>query len=132
MASVTYASLLQEAQPRVIHDEKSHQRALKWIDRLMRLPRLSPAQETLLELLSKLVNDYEEELYPTPDVPPRRILKHLLDESGKSQAEFARAVGISRSTINEVLKGRRMISVENAFRLAEFFHVEPSLFLARQ
>jgi HTH-type transcriptional regulator/antitoxin HigA len=132
MAAATYANLLKEAQPRVIHDEKTHHRALKWIDRLMKLPRLSPAQETLLELLSKLVNDYEEELYPTPDVPPRRILQHLLHESGKSQAEFARAISIPRSTISEVLKGKRSISVENAYRLAEYFHVEPSLFLARR
>ena len=132
MASTTYASLLQEAQPRVIHDEKTHERALTWIDRLMKLPRRSPAQETLLELLSKLANDYEEELYPTPDVPPRDILQHLLESSGKSQAEFSRAIGIPRSTISEVLKGKRSISVENAFRLAEYFHVEPSLFLSRQ
>ena len=85
-----------------------------------------------MELLSKLVNDYEEELYPTPEAPPRDILQHLLDNSGKSQAEFARSVGIPRSTISEVLKGKRAISVENAFRLAEYFHVEPSLFLARR
>ena len=132
MASATYANLLKEVQPRVIHDDKTHQRALKWIDHLMKLPRLSPPQETLLELLSKLVNDYEEELYPTPDVPPRDILQHLLENSGKSQAEIARAVGVPRSTISEVLKGKRSISVENAFRLGEYFHVEPSLFLARR
>jgi HTH-type transcriptional regulator/antitoxin HigA len=132
MASVTYANLLKAAQPRVIHDEKTHERALKWIDRLMKLPRLSPAQETLLELLSKLVNDYEEELYPTPNAPPRDILQHLLENSGKSQAEFARAIAIPRSTISEVLKGKRSISVENAFKLAEYFHVEPSLFLERK
>lgn len=131
MASATYATLLKEAQPRVIHDEKTHQRALKWIDRLMKLRRLTPAQQTLLELLSKLVNDYEEQLYPTPDVPPRDILQHLLESSGKSQAEFGSAVGIPRSTISEVLNGKRAISVENAFRLAEYFHVEPSLFIAR-
>jgi HTH-type transcriptional regulator/antitoxin HigA len=132
MAVATYANLLKEAQPRVIHDDKTHERALKWIDQLMKLPRLSPAQETLLELLSKLVNDYEEELFPTPDVPPRRILKHLLENSGKSQAEFARMLGIPRSTISDVLKGKRSISVENAFKLAEFFHVEPTLFLTRR
>jgi HTH-type transcriptional regulator/antitoxin HigA len=132
MASVTYANLLKEVQPRVIHDDKTHQRALKWIDQLMKLPRLSAAEETLLELLSKLVNDYEEELFPTPDVPPHRILKHLLDSSGKSQAEFARMIGIPRSTISEVLKGKRSISVENAFRLAEYFHVDATLFLSRR
>src|SRR3990172_2257623 len=132
MASTTYASLLTEVQPRVIHDARTHKRALKWIDRLMKHPRLSPAQETLLELLAKLVNDYEEELYPTPDVPPRDILQHLLESSGKSQADFARGGGIPSSTISEVLKGKRSISVDNAFRLAEYFHVEASLFLARK
>ena len=45
MASVTYATLLQEAKPHVIHDDKTHQRALKWIDRLMKLPKLSPARK---------------------------------------------------------------------------------------
>lgn len=132
MASATYGNLLREVQPRVIHDEKSLDRALKWIDRLMKLPRRSPAQDTLLELLSKLANDYEEEHFPTPDVPPRDILQHLLESSGKSQAEFARSIGIPRSTISEVLKGKRSISVENAFRLAEYFHVEPTLFLSRR
>jgi HTH-type transcriptional regulator/antitoxin HigA len=118
-----------EAQPRVIHDEKTHKRALDQIERLMKQPKLSTAEETLLELLSKLVNDYEEQIYPTPDVPPRDILQHLLESSGLSQAEFARKLGLARSTISEVLKGKRRLSVENAFRLAEYFHVEPSLFL---
>jgi HTH-type transcriptional regulator/antitoxin HigA len=131
MGTTTYANLLTEAQPRVIHDEKTHQRALKWIDRLMKTERITAAEEMLLELLSKLVNDYEEELYPTPDAPPEAMLQHLLESSGKSQAEFARSVGIARSTISEVLKGKRGLSVENAFRLADYFHVEPSLFLSR-
>lgn len=132
MASTAYATLLMEVQPRVIHDEKTHARALKWIDRLMKQRRLSQAEETVLELLSKLVNDYEETIYPTPNGSPTDILKHLLENSGKSQAEFARAVGIPRSTISEALKGSRSISIENAFRLGEYFHVEPSLFLSRR
>jgi HTH-type transcriptional regulator/antitoxin HigA len=132
MASATYAALLKEVQPQVIHDEKAHERALQWIDRLMKLPRKSSAQQRLLELLSKLVNDYEEALFPTPNAPPREILQYLLDNTGKSQAEFARTVGIPRSTISQILNGKRSISVENAFRLAEYFHVDPSLFLARR
>jgi HTH-type transcriptional regulator/antitoxin HigA len=97
----------------------------------MKLSRKSSAQQRLLELLSKLVNDYEEALFPTPNAPPREILQNLLDNSGKSQAEFARALGIPRSTISQILNGKRAISTENVFRLAEFFHVEPLLFLAR-
>jgi HTH-type transcriptional regulator/antitoxin HigA len=131
MASSSYTALLQEAQPEIIHGDKTHKRALAWIDRLMRKKRLSAAEEKLLELLSKLVNDYEETIYPTPNASPRDALQHLLENCGLSHAALARQVGIPRSTISEVLRGTRSISVEIAFRLGEYFHVEPSLFLTR-
>jgi len=132
MGRTNYSELLAQAQPQIINDERSHDRALRAAEKLMKKRRLPAPERKLLELLAKLVDDYEETIYPTPDVPPRDILQHLLESSGKSQAEFARMVGITRSTISEVLKGKRSISVENAFRLAEYFHVEPTLFLARR
>ncbi len=97
----------------------------------MKKHRLTAAERKLLELLAKLVDEYEETIYPTPDVSPADMLAHLIEAKETSQAELARQTGVSRSTISEVLKGKRSISVENAFRLAEYFHVEPSLFLAR-
>jgi HTH-type transcriptional regulator/antitoxin HigA len=132
MVTTAYANLLKEAQPQIIHDAKTHKRALGWIDQLMKRGKLSAAEEKLLELLSKLVCDYEEQLYPTPNVPPREILQHFLENSGMSQAEFSRTVGLPRSTVSEVLKGKRNLSVENAFRLADYFHVDPTLFLERR
>ncbi|MDZ4657187.1 MAG: helix-turn-helix domain-containing protein [Bythopirellula sp.] len=132
MGTTAYANLLMEAQPQIIHDERTHKRALGWIDQLMKMRKLSTAEQTLLELLSKLVNDYEEQIFPTPNLPPREILQHLLENSGMSQAEFARTIGLPRSTVSEVLTGKRGLSVENAFRLADFFHVQPTLFLERR
>jgi HTH-type transcriptional regulator / antitoxin HigA len=132
MVTTAYANLLKEAQPQIIRDEKTHKRALGWIDQLMKKGKLSAAEEKLLELLSKLVCDYEGQLYPAPNVPPREILHHFLENSGMSQAEFSRTIGLPRSTVSEVLKGKRNLSVENAFRLAEYFHVDPTLFLERR
>jgi HTH-type transcriptional regulator/antitoxin HigA len=131
VATASYPALLQEAQPEIIRDERAHQRALDWISRLMTKARRSSAEDKLLELLSKLANDYEETVYPTPEISPRDALAHLLENCGKSPAELARTVGVARSTISEVLRGKRSISVEVAFRLGEYFHVEPSLFLSR-
>src|SRR3989304_3067427 len=131
MATVSYPELLRQAQPQIIRDDRSHQRAMRTAEALMKKQRLSAPERKLLDLLAKLIDDYEETIYPTPDVSPADMLAHLIDAKGTSQAEFARAVGIPRSTISEVLKGKRSISMENAFRLAEYFHVEPTLFLAR-
>ena len=132
MTTVSYPELLRKAQPQIINDKRSHQRALRTVESLMKKPRLTKAEGKLLDLLAKLVDDYEETIYPTPDVSPADMLQHLLEAKGSTQAELARQTGVSRSTISEVLKGKRSISVENAFRLAEYFHVEPSLFLARR
>ncbi len=131
MSTASYSELLSKVKPQIIDDEKSHRRALSTIDSLMSCPRLSTAEEKLLDLLAKLVNDYEERIYPTPKVSPARMLSHLIDARGVSQAEVARETGISRSTISEANRGKRKLSVENAFRLAEYFHVQPTLFLDR-
>jgi HTH-type transcriptional regulator/antitoxin HigA len=132
MVRTSYSELLAQAQPQIIYDERSHARALRIVDRLMKKRRLTAPERKLLELLAKLVNDYEETIYPTPDVSPGDILAHLIGAKETSQAELARQISVSRSTISEVLKGKRSVSVENAFRLAEYFHVEPSLFLERR
>jgi antitoxin component HigA of HigAB toxin-antitoxin module len=63
--------------------------------------RLTKAESKLLDLLAKLIDDYEETIYPTPDIPPARILRHLIDAKCTTQAELARQTGVSRSTISE-------------------------------
>jgi HTH-type transcriptional regulator/antitoxin HigA len=132
MATMSYPELLRQAKPEIITDDRSHQRALRIVESLMNKPRVTKAEGKLLDLLAKLINDYEESIFPTPEVPPSRILRHLLEAKSTTHAELARQTGVPRSTISEVLNGNRSISMENAFRLAEYFHVEPSLFLSRR
>lgn len=132
MGTASYSELLAKAQPQIIDDERLHQRALRTVERLMKKRRLTAPELKLLELLANLIDDYEETIYPTPEVSPADMLAHFIDAKGTTQAELARQTGVSRSTISEVLKGKRSISVDNAFRVAEYFHVEPSLFLARK
>jgi HTH-type transcriptional regulator/antitoxin HigA len=130
MATASYPELLRQAQPEIISDERSHRRALRTVDLLMKKPRLTKAEGKLLDLLAKLIDDYEENIYPTPEISPARMLKHLIEAKQTTQSELARQTGVPRSTISEVLKGKRSISVENAFRLARYFHVDATLFLS--
>ena len=89
---------------------------------------MSRAESELLDVLVALVEQYESIQYPTPMSPPDRMLAHLIESKGVSQAEVAAATGIPRSTIGAVLAGRRAISTESVTKLADFSGVSPSVF----
>jgi addiction module HigA family antidote len=57
---------------------------------------------------------------------PGCILKEeFLDGFGLSQAELSERTGIPRSTVNEIIKGKRPISAETAIALGAFFGMSP-------
>ena len=60
---------------------------------------------------------------PTPILPvhPGEILADDLDELEISQSQLARALGVPRSRINQIVLGRRSIEADTALRLARFF-----------
>lgn len=64
---------------------------------------------------------------------PGRILEdEFLKEFGLSQAELSRRTGIPRSTLNEIIKGKRPIQAEVAYALGLFFGVDPQFWINLQ
>jgi addiction module HigA family antidote len=64
---------------------------------------------------------------------PGRILEEeFLKGFGLSQAELSRRTGIPRSTINEIIKGRRPIQAEVAYALGLFFRMDPQFWVNLQ
>jgi len=57
-------------------------------------------------------------------------LAGLIEARQLTQAELSRASQVPRTTINEILSGRRGISKANAVRLAKFFRVPIEEFIA--
>lgn len=57
--------------------------------------------------------------------PGRILQEEFLDGFQLSQAELSERTGIPRSTINEIIKGKRPISAETAFALGTFFGMSP-------
>lgn len=56
-----------------------------------------------------------------PPVHPGEILADDLDELQISQSQLARALGVPRSRINQIVLRRRSIEADTALRLARFF-----------
>jgi addiction module HigA family antidote len=65
--------------------------------------------------------------------PPGEILRYeFLEPLGLSQKELAEALGITRVRLSEIIRGRRAISPDTAFRLARFFDTTPEFWLGLQ
>jgi HTH-type transcriptional regulator / antitoxin HigA len=128
-AALAYEELLLEYKPRPIRNESDCRKSRRALEELMK-PRPSRAESELIEVLATLIEQYEAREYPTPNVPARRVLEHLMESRGISRAELARATGIPRSTLTNVLTGKRELSKANVRELARHFGVSPMAFLA--
>ena len=63
---------------------------------------------------------------------PGEVLADLLEENNISQTEFAKHIGVSRRTINQIINGSRSITVDMAFRLSKAFGGTHQLWLNLQ
>jgi HTH-type transcriptional regulator/antitoxin HigA len=123
-----YSALLVEARPHVIRTDEDNARALRRIDRLMRRKELSPAEREMLDLLTLLVERFEEQRYALRAASPLEIVRELMEANGVSQTELAELVG-SKGLASEMLSGKRGITKSQALKLSERFHVPAAVFL---
>jgi addiction module HigA family antidote len=65
-------------------------------------------------------------------IHPGKFLKEALDELGTSQAEFARAIGVSPMGISDVVNGTRPVTAELALLFGRAFRQTPQYWLNLQ
>jgi addiction module HigA family antidote len=65
-------------------------------------------------------------------VHPGEVLQDILDESGITQVELARHIGVPQSKLNEICRGRRGVSPVMAFKLARAFSQSPEFWMGLQ
>ena len=91
-------------------------------------PDISPEEETLLELLIVLIERFEEQYYPIPQGTPNSMLKHLMESNNYQPSDLVEVIG-SRQEVLELMEGQGNFSQSQSQKLADFFEVEPELFL---
>jgi len=67
-----------------------------------------------------------------PPVHPGEFLKEVLEELGTSQAEIARAIGVSPMRISHIVKGARPVTAELALLFGRAFGQSPQYWLNLQ
>jgi HTH-type transcriptional regulator/antitoxin HigA len=81
----------------------------------------------VLDYLSHLMEEWEEEHVKIPASTPASMLAFLMEQNGLSQSDLVDCA--SQARISEILSGKRPPSKEIAKKLAQRFHVPADLFL---
>ncbi len=73
-----------------------------------------------------------EEIHLPPIHPGTILAEEFLEPMGISQYRLAKDIGVSSRRINEIVKGKRAISVDTALRLSRFFGMSERFWLNLQ
>jgi HTH-type transcriptional regulator / antitoxin HigA len=104
--------------------------AQKIMDRLLAKGSLDGGEEMYLEALSDLVASYEDQHHAIEPASDADMLRHLLEARGVTQAQLSHDTLIPKSTISEVLAGKKPFSRQMIRKLANYFKVDVSVLAA--
>lgn len=127
-ANPAYAELLAKVPPRVIRTEQENE---DYTAALYELEQnhadLAPEERDLADLLTLLIEDFEEKHYQLPKAAPLEVVSFLMDQHGLKQKDLVDVFG-TPSIVSEILSGKRDLNKDHIARMSARFHVSPELF----
>jgi HTH-type transcriptional regulator/antitoxin HigA len=94
---------------KVIKTEEEYKRALLRIEHIMDAePGTNEGDE--LELLSLLVEKYEEENYPLPDPDPVDVIQYYMEQRGLKAKDLVGVLG-DKTTVSKILNRERKLNL---------------------
>jgi HTH-type transcriptional regulator / antitoxin HigA len=123
-----YASLLSSTLPSVIRSEAENERHIAMLEELDRKGgRMSAAERRMAELLTLLIEDFEERHYALQPSSPIDVLNELMLANNLKQKDLVN-VFRTPSIASEVLSGKRRLNAEHIRKLSRRFKVSPEIF----
>jgi HTH-type transcriptional regulator / antitoxin HigA len=130
VAGDRYIDLVRQVPLRPIRSEAELDRAIAMIDTLLDQDKRTGDEEDYLDVLSDLVEKYEDEHDPMPPISGAEMLRFLIESQATRQTEVATETGIAESTMSEILAGKREMNRKHIEALARHFHVNPTVFMS--
>lgn len=125
--SANYADLLAKTAPKVIRTEAENEHYIETLYALEQKPSMRREEKELADLLTLLIENFEEERYNLPRSTPVQTLEFLMEQQGLRQKDLVSIFG-ARSTVSQVISGKRELTKTQIARLSEYFHVSPEIF----
>jgi len=90
--------------------------------------RMTAAERRMADLLTLLIEDFEEKHYALRAGSPVDVLNELMLANGLKQKDMLDVFG-TPSIVSEILHGKRQLTTEHIRRLSRRFHVSPEVFI---
>jgi HTH-type transcriptional regulator/antitoxin HigA len=100
------------------------------MDRLLARGTLDDGEQMYLDALSDLVATYEDEHVVIGPASDADMLRHLMEAVGVSQAELSRDTSVPKSTVSEILAGKKPFSRQLIRTFAGYFGVDVGVLAA--
>jgi HTH-type transcriptional regulator/antitoxin HigA len=115
-----YGELLLSALPRAIHTEAEYDRIAEIVTRLALIgeDNLTPEEAALLELLTLLIERYDDEHYQLPDAPPHALIQMLMEDRGLRHKDLIPVLG-SRGALSVPVPEFQTGQFPRSLRLAQ-------------
>ena len=113
--------------PKVIASEAQHKQYVSALLGLERRKHLTSEERGYAELLTVLIDSYEEEHYPIRAASPVEVLQELVSANDLRQKDLAPLLG-TESIVSEILSGKRPLTKRHIEKLSERFGVSPAVF----
>lgn len=110
-----------------IQSDEHLDEAQQVMDRLLADGALDEGEEMYLDALSDLVAIYEDEHHAIEPASDAEMLRHLVESRGVTQSQLSKEAGIAKSTISEVLAGKKPFSRQMIRKLSEYFQIDASI-----
>ena len=104
-----------------IHNEKDYQNALERLEEIFDSKK-GTEQGDELEILSILIDKYENENFPIGMPDPIEAIKFRMEQMGMKQKDLAEVVGF-KSRVSEILNKKRKLTLEMIRKLNVTLHI---------
>ena len=124
----TPAKMIAKGAPRVIHNDKELETYTDALFKLTALENPSPSEMDAIELLSLLVERYEDERWPITEVDPISLVRYLIEKGNLRQRDLIPEFG-TESAVSMFLSGQRNLTVEQIQKLSARFKLTADVFI---
>ena len=118
---------MESPQYKVIKTITQYKEYCNLLEEIVMLKKKTRAQQDTIELLTLLIEKWDEEHNTFSDADPVELLDYLMKENKLKAIDLARELEVSKSLISDILHYRRALSRDVIRKLSDRFKISQEL-----